>query len=146
MIARRQSHTLFTYNVDVEWEASKQEEEIGVSAFLTQNHHIDLGVVMLSDSGGKLTPHFRYRGASYIPMPEPIVTPVPAEWNLSPEGPTAKLKLRLEIKASNMTHYSFSAGPVGSESLTKTIAVISNEGVSWGFTGENFCNLRWHPR
>ncbi|KAJ2931101.1 hypothetical protein H1R20_g5997, partial [Candolleomyces eurysporus] len=135
LVSRRQSHTLFTYSVDVEWEASKQEEEIGVSAFLTQNHHIDLGVVMLPDSGGKLVPHFRYRGASYIPMPEPIVTPVPAEWNLSSDDLKAKLKLRLEIKASNMTHYAFSAGPVGAESLTKTIAVISNEGVSWGFTG-----------
>lgn len=130
----------------MEWEASKQEEEIGVSAFLTQNHHIDLGVVMLADSGGKLAPHFRYRGASYIPMPEPIVTPVPVEWNLSSEDSKAKLKLRLEIKASNMTHYAFSAGPVSSESLTKTIAVISNEGVSWGFTGKQFCARLRHFR
>ncbi|KAJ3530258.1 hypothetical protein NMY22_g8652 [Coprinellus aureogranulatus] len=130
-VGRRQSHTLFTYTVDIDFSPTSLEEEVGVSAFLTQNHHLDLGIVMLpsssSSSDGPLAPHFRYRGISYVPVPEPIIAPVPAEW----VGKT----LTLEIKAFNSSHYAFSAGPAGAASLRRTIVTVSNEPVSWGFTG-----------
>ncbi|KAK6086702.1 Non-reducing end alpha-L-arabinofuranosidase BoGH43A 7 [Seiridium cupressi] len=46
-VGRRQQSTLFTYSVNLEFSPKLLEEEAGVSVFLTQNHHLDLGIVML---------------------------------------------------------------------------------------------------
>ncbi|RYO99991.1 hypothetical protein DL763_001122 [Monosporascus cannonballus] len=142
-VGRRQQDTLFTYNVNLDFHPSSLEEEAGVSVFLTQNHHLDLGVVMLPSNNstatfpysgngmtrrtGTLIPHLRFRGESYVPVPDDIVAPLPEAWL----GRT----LRLEIRASNMTHYSLSAGPADAMSQMRTILDVSNEPVSWGFTG-----------
>ncbi|KAK1640103.1 glycosyl hydrolase [Colletotrichum phormii] len=142
-IGRRQQDTLFTYSVELDFQPTKEEEEAGVTVFLTQNHHLNLGVVLLPASastqafpgqnpttGGspsELKLHFRFRGISYVPVPADIVAPVPEDWVGKP--------LSLEIKAVNMTHYSFSAGPAGAASQAKTIVYASNDAVSWGFTG-----------
>ncbi|RYP43419.1 hypothetical protein DL768_009934 [Monosporascus sp. mg162] len=142
-VGRRQQDTLFTYSVNLDFHPSSLEEEAGVSVFLTQNHHLDLGVVMLPSNSstatlpysgngttrrsGALIPHLRFRGESYVPVPDHIIAPLPEAWL----GRT----LRLEIRASNMTHYSLSAGPADAMSETRTILDVSNEPVSWGFTG-----------
>jgi hypothetical protein len=128
-IGRRQQDTLFTYSVKVDFSPTVVEEEVGVSAFLTQNHHLDLGVVMLrTNSSSGLAPHFRFRGISYVKVPDTYVVPVPPAWAGKP--------LRLEIKAANVSHYAFSAGPAHARSEMRTIMVVSNDPVSWGFTGE----------
>ncbi|KAK7750793.1 hypothetical protein SLS62_007346 [Diatrype stigma] len=148
-VGRRQQDTLFTFSVDLDFRPTSLEEEAGVSVFLTQNHHLDLGVVMLpvpDDSNGnnsivvpprsvgtnggageELAPHLRFRGESYVPVPDDIVVPLPEAWR--------DRALRLEIRASNMTHYSFSAGPADAMSEMQTVLDVSNEAVSWGFTG-----------
>ncbi|GAB1315852.1 hypothetical protein MFIFM68171_06062 [Madurella fahalii] len=140
-ISRRQQHTLFTFSVDLDFSPSALEEEAGVTAFLTQNHHLDMGIVMLppnastatlpghsaEEEEGALIPHVRFRGESYVPVPAPLVVPVPEAWRGKP--------LRLEIKAANMTHYTFSVGPAEARSLMQTLLYASNEPVSWGFTG-----------
>lgn len=141
-VGRRQQDTLFTYSVNLDFSPSVEEEEAGVTVFLTQNHHLDMGVVMLpansstaafpgtnrtTTTSTDLTPHIRFRGISYIPVPEPVVVPLPPGW--------ANSTLRLEIKASNMTHYSFSVGLAEAVSKTQTILYASNAPVSWGFTG-----------
>ncbi|KAI1387689.1 glycoside hydrolase family 43 protein [Hypoxylon trugodes] len=138
-VGRRQQDTLFTYSVDLDFSPTSFEEEAGVSVFLTQNHHLDLGVVMLPASNGisaqtkyvtnssDLIPHFRFRGISYIPIPGDIVEPISQAWLGKP--------LRLEIKAHNMTHYSLSAGPANALSEMRTVIEVSNTAVSWGFTG-----------
>ncbi|RYP72006.1 hypothetical protein DL771_004475 [Monosporascus sp. 5C6A] len=129
--------------VNLDFHPSSLEEEAGVSVFLTQNHHLDLGVVMLPSNSstatlpntgngivrqsGTLAPHLRFRGESYVPVPDDIIAPLPEAWL----GRT----LRLEVRASNMTHYSLSAGPADAMSETMTILDVSNEPVSWGFTG-----------
>lgn len=142
-VGRRQQDTLFTYSVNLDFSPSIQEEEAGVTVFLTQNHHLDMGVVMLpansstaafpgtnrtTTTSTQLIPHIRFRGISYIPVPDPIIVPLPAGW--------ANSTLRLEIKASNMTHYAFSVGPANALSKKQTILYASNQAVSWGFTGE----------
>ena len=136
-VGRRQQDTLFTYSVDLDFRPTVAEEEAGVSAFLTQNHHLDLGVVLLptasssnaNENGtGELIPHLRARGESEAYGPE-IAIPLPDSWR--------DTKLRLEIKASNMTHYALSAGPADAMSEMKTIVDVSNEAVSWGFTGKH---------
>ncbi|KAK4677194.1 hypothetical protein QC764_407420 [Podospora pseudoanserina] len=141
-ISRRQQDTLFTFSVDLDFSPTAIEEEAGVSAFLTQNHHLDIGIVLLPPSASTATllpgqpagqeeealiPQIRFRGESYVPVPKPIIAPVPKAWR---DG-----KLRLEIKAANRTHYSFSVGPAGRQSLMQTLLYASNEPVSWGFTG-----------
>ncbi|KAI1274692.1 glycosyl hydrolase [Xylaria sp. FL0933] len=143
-VGRRQQDTLFTFSVDVDFSPTASEAEAGVSVFLTQNHHLDLGVVMLpaasstgvfpgdvsnssAEAGSELIPQFRFRGISYVAVPEDIVVPVPMAWR--------DRKLRLEIRASNATHYVFAAGPADAMSQMKTLVEVSNEPVSWGFTG-----------
>ncbi|GKT44075.1 non-reducing end alpha-L-arabinofuranosidase [Colletotrichum spaethianum] len=150
-VGRRQQDTLFTYSVDIDFTPTVAEEEAGVSVFLTQNHHFDLGVVLLPAKtstqafpGRNLTViedpdglklHFRFRGESYVPVPANIVAPVPEEWVGKP--------LHLEIKGLNVTHYSFSAGPTGAASRIQTLVYVSNDALSWGFTGE--CALSLEP-
>jgi len=146
-VGRRQQETFFTFDVDMYFfpEKKETEAEAGVSVFLTQNHHLDLGVVMLpansttaasnnpssadnADVGaGELIPHFRFRGISYVDVPADVVVPVPEEWR--------DKAIRLQIRA-NETHYDFSATVAGTRGQTKRIIEVSNEPVSWGFTGK----------
>lgn len=49
-IGRRQQDTLFSYSVELDFQPTEEEEEAGVTVFLTQNHHLDLGVVLLPAS------------------------------------------------------------------------------------------------
>ena len=133
-VGRRQQDTLFTYSVDLDFHPTVDQEEAGVSVFLTQNHHLDLGVVLLAATGDgndtdELVPHLRFRGESDVPVPEETVFQIPDSWRDAP--------LRLEIRASNMTHYALSAGPAGAMSELKTIVDASNDAVSWGFTGKH---------
>lgn len=138
LLARRQVDTLFTFSVDVRFSPQQQEEEAGVTVFLTQNHHIDLGIVLLPSTTGSVVPfstpmpHLRFRMTSYVAVPDPVVVPIPDAW--------LEQALRLEIKAANLTHYSFSAGPAANQSQMVTIAYGAGSVVSWGFTGE--CSLR----
>jgi hypothetical protein len=145
--------------VTLDFSPSAPGEEAGVTAFLTQNHHLDMGIVLLPrgsttgtpppgfqtdgnsndgfqtdfsshDSSPDLIPHIRFRAESYVPVPAPLTIPLPEAWR---DG-----KLALEIRACNRTHYAFSVGPVGRRSEMREVMVVSNEGVSWGFTGELF--------
>lgn len=143
-VGRRQQDTLFTYSVTVGFEPGLQDEEAGVSVFLTQNHHFDLGVVLLPasartqafpgynlttiDDPNELKLHFRFRAMSYVDVPADVVVAVPEDW--------VGGSMRLEVKAANATHYSFSAGPSGAASRMRTLLYASNDALSWGFTGE----------
>lgn len=152
-VGRRQQDTLFTYRVDLDYSPASEGEEAGVSVFLTQNHHLDIGVVLLPagestaafpgepapepGSGGgaeELIPQVRFRGISSVTAPATVVAPVPAAWRGSP--------LSLEVKAANMTHYAFSVGPAGAQSLAQTLVTSSSDAVSWGFTGKHLSHLR----
>lgn len=147
-VGRRQQDTLFTYSVDIDFPPTTLEAEAGVTVFLTQNHHLDLGVAMLpANSSTGVFPgpinattlpgdasepmlQFRFRGISSVAVPDPAIVPVPDVWR--------EQKLRLEIRADNATHYTFSAGPANARSQMQTLVDASNTAVSWGFTGETF--------
>ncbi len=48
LITRRQTHTYFTFSVDITCAHGIEEgEEAGKTIFLTQDQHIDLGIVLL---------------------------------------------------------------------------------------------------
>ncbi|KAH8806177.1 xylosidase : arabinofuranosidase [Xylogone sp. PMI_703] len=117
LIMRVQTDTLFSFSVDViSFKPKSLEEEVGVTAFLTQTQHLDLGVVLLpanshsSNGKRKLVPHLRFR-PTYVPASkgnfngtvQTVVKSLPEKWLDEP--------IRLHIDAINETHYTFSAAP-----------------------------------
>ncbi|KAI1130077.1 glycoside hydrolase family 43 protein [Nemania abortiva] len=112
-IGRRQTHTLFTFSVDLAFNPKVVGQEAGVTVFLTQVNHIDLGVVLLapqspssSSSHGptgngkpQLSLRFRAEGTGIPPAPK--IIPVPSSWGTG--------KIRLQIETVNTTHYSLAA-------------------------------------
>ncbi|KAH7066293.1 glycosyl hydrolase [Paraphoma chrysanthemicola] len=106
-IGRRQTDTLFKYSVDLVSTPQSADQEAGVTIFLTQVNHIDLGVVYLQESNatnskGRL--HIRFRVESQnvgVAVPQEQLVPVPAEWEASP--------IRLEISTPNNVTYELSA-------------------------------------
>lgn len=142
-VGRRQQDTLFTYRVTLDYAPTTLDEEAGVTAFLTQNHHLDLGLAFLAanestgtipgtnftepENSSTLIPQIRYRGISNVAVPAPMTMPVPDVWVGQP--------LTFEIQASNSTHFSFSVGPADAQSQMQTILYASNSALSYGFTG-----------
>ncbi|SPO00286.1 related to xylosidase/arabinosidase [Cephalotrichum gorgonifer] len=103
-IGRRQTHTLFTFTVDLTFDPKQEGQEAGVTMFLTQFNHIDLGIKLLPAKKGKkpeLSFSFASQGTGTPPPPQTI--PVPHDW--------AKHPIRLQIQTVNATHYELSAAP-----------------------------------
>ncbi|KAL4893209.1 glycosyl hydrolase [Aspergillus ambiguus] len=115
-VSRRQTDTLFTYGVDVAFDPKVAGEEAGVTLFLTQYQHVDLGIVLLGRDNGELSLSFRFRvegrGNFDGVLPSAIV-PVPKEWQGEP--------VRLEIQAVSDTEYVFSAALAGKPGQKRTI-------------------------
>jgi beta-xylosidase len=115
LIMRVQTDTLFSFSVDVvTFNPTVQEEEVGVTAFLTQTQHLDLGIVLLptsdqgSKDGAKLSPHLRFRVTNVPNLPSDFqgnittfIKALPDDWLNAP--------IRLHIDAANETHYILSA-------------------------------------
>jgi len=101
-ISRRQTDTLFTFSVDlVGFQPTTAGSEAGVTVFLTQLNHIDLGVVLLVEADGSSTLSFRFRTEATIAGPPQAVIPVPAAWKGG--------NIRFEVSTPNTTHYELSA-------------------------------------
>ncbi|RHZ53915.1 uncharacterized protein CDV56_104868 [Aspergillus thermomutatus] len=113
LIMRRQSHTYFAYSVDVSFGPQVDGEEVGVTVFLTQFQHIDLGIVLLpsAEDSDTLVPHVRFRvtylGAQGVDIPETIIQP------LTQRHSSSTVQARLQIQAVNTTHYALSARVLG---------------------------------
>jgi beta-xylosidase len=129
-LGRRQQDTLFTYSVNMDYSPTAINEEAGVTVFLQENAHLEMGVVLLEAN----TPYLRVKGASTVAVPK-YQTPLPSAW--------MNQTLHLEIKAVNWTHYSFSAGPLSSMSQINTLAYAANSAVSAGFTGK-LTSVKYH--
>ncbi|KAK1760276.1 Non-reducing end alpha-L-arabinofuranosidase BoGH43A [Echria macrotheca] len=115
-IGRRQTDTLFEYTVDlVGFRPGMVGSEAGVTVFLTQLNHIDLGVAMLADR--EMSFRFRIEAPPGAPVPETKVVPVPEAWR----GQT----IRLHVTTPNTTHYDLSA------SLTSDPASKITVGTAW---------------
>lgn len=108
-IGRRQTHTLFSFSVDVDFKPSGVVgQEAGVTVFLTQVNHIDLGVVVSESRPADISKSslaLRFRAIGTGAVPQPNVVPLPASW-LRPDG---GVSVRLQIDTVNATHYSLSA-------------------------------------
>ncbi|CAJ2503152.1 Uu.00g105460.m01.CDS01 [Anthostomella pinea] len=124
-IGRRQTDTLFTYSVDLAFTPQSVGQEAGITVFLTQVNHIDLGVVLLAPNASYPTiktraePQlaFRLRAEGTGTPPAPKTLPVPAGWVGAP--------IRLQIRAANATHYSLAAMSAANPNATVTIGTVS---------------------
>ncbi|OQE21891.1 hypothetical protein PENSTE_c011G01928 [Penicillium steckii] len=134
-IGRRQTDTYFTYSVVINFEPKRIGQEAGVTVFLTQENHIDLGVVLLNSSHKDESPrlYFRLRTEATIvdnlpavPAPrQPVkIIPIPHSW--------VGEKIRLQIKTINETHYGFSAMPSTRPQAAIDIGSASAQLVSGG--------------
>jgi hypothetical protein len=110
--------------------------------YFSQLHHWDLGIVMSSNSTPPVTtgykrpssnitnlvPYLRFRGittvSSFIFHDLAIVS-LSAAW---------KNRIRLKIRVSNITHYTFSAGPASSQSQMQDLGFAPGLGLTWVFT------------
>ncbi|KAI0394112.1 glycoside hydrolase family 43 protein [Xylariaceae sp. FL0594] len=141
-VGRRQTDSLFEFSVDFEFEPRVVGHEAGVTVFLTQVDHIDLGVVLLPSSSSntqteqELSLRFRTEGSVNSPgtyKPPTRIVPVPKTWLGQKQKGNTNLKLRLQIETLNSTHYSLSALPLqgkGGEKLV--VATAPAELVSGG--------------
>ncbi|KAF2228309.1 putative xylan 1,4-beta-Xylosidase [Elsinoe ampelina] len=108
-IGRRQTDTLFTYDVDLDFTPSVEGEEAGVTLFLTQTQHADLGVVYLDAK-----PQVRFR-VTAIGADQATNDPAGYERIIAlPEGVGGKT-VRLQIQAVSETTYEFGIGVGGGE-------------------------------
>jgi len=121
-VGRRQTDTLFTFNVDLDFSPTKTEEEAGITAFQVQEANAELGVVNLD---GTRSLRFRANGAN---APATVIQPMPQAWI---DG-----GVRLQVQAVNFTHYAFSAGPKGGNGPMQQIALVDNAMMSMSFTGK----------
>ncbi|KAF2836629.1 glycoside hydrolase family 43 protein [Patellaria atrata CBS 101060] len=98
-IGRRQTHTLFTFSVDLEFTPRTSGEEAGITLFLTQYQHADLGIINLN---GTRQARFRTTAVgadSWKNIPRETTKVVP----LSRDQP-----VRLQIQAVSDSEYEFS--------------------------------------
>jgi beta-xylosidase len=78
-VGRRQTDTTFTFSVDLAFSPQAVNQEAGVTVFLTQLNHIDLGLVLLSsNTSSKPQLSLRFRAIGTITAPTPNIIPVPS--------------------------------------------------------------------
>ena len=117
LVARRQTHTLFNFTVDVSFVPERDGQEAGITVFLTQLNHIDVSVGYL---GGDSIIQASAIGNGAIPPP--VTLPLPSSWDK--EAP-----IRLAIAAETPQEYTLSASQGGEELYVGT---WSSELVSGG--------------
>ena len=102
-IGRRQTNSLFTYSVDLTFSPKANNQEAGVTAFLTQEANYRLGLVQLN---GQVS--FRFAASKQ----QAKTTAVPAAWVGQP------IPLQIQMASSNT--YTFAA-MLASDTKTKTV-------------------------
>lgn len=133
-IGRRQTDTLFDFSVDLVGfspnGAGSMGSEAGITVFLTQLNHIDLGVVLLPGPNGTSTLSLRFRTeapTTTTQRPPERVIPIPALW--------ANETIRLHVSTPNVTHYELSASMARSPEASKIVVGSAWAGVVSGATG-----------
>lgn len=149
-VGRRQEHIEFIFEVTLEFSSTKDQAEAGITVFLNQAQHFDLGVVNLSqDSAAKagLAPATTENDndtttSSYIRLrtitanstnsgaTDPFSSPA-----ILPLNSSTGTKLKLQVEAVNHTTYAFRYTDGGNGSEWKTVGWGNSSQVSGGFTG-----------
>lgn len=126
-LARRQQHVLFTSTVDLEFVPGVVGEEAGISIYLNQAQHFDLGIVALEPSSRYIrlrtfTPNSTSGDSDPISSPGMFKLP-----NLDD-------KLTLKVQAVNASTYKFSYA-TESKGKWQTVGYGNANEVSGGYTG-----------
>ncbi|KAL4971935.1 glycosyl hydrolase [Aspergillus desertorum] len=103
-IARRQTDTLFSFSVDLDFSPTSPGVEAGISVFLTQEQHVDLSVVDIARSTPRPTRVLQlntYGRGNYNGSLSNITMDVPMQW--------IDQKLTLSVEAVDDATYEFSA-------------------------------------
>ncbi|KAL3483774.1 xylosidase : arabinofuranosidase [Aspergillus germanicus] len=131
-LARRQTASLFSFSVNLAFDSQiGSEEEAGITIFLTQSQHIDLGIIS-QGTGRKKSRVLRLRATSSrqpdVAALEPAIREIPRSW--SPDAP-----IRLSVVADEDGTYVFSASSstrAGKPSGTIVLGRVSSGTVSGG--------------
>ncbi|CAH0051144.1 unnamed protein product [Clonostachys solani] len=130
-IARRQTDTLFDFEVDIQHIPQHIGEESGVTIFLTQNNHVDLGMVLLPSENDGAEPErvIRFRAIGEE-APSDMILPVPTSWD---QG-----TIRFRVSTVNSTHYILGASSIqaiDNEITSDFVSARVVSGQSGPFTG-----------
>ncbi|KAI1806022.1 glycoside hydrolase family 43 protein [Daldinia bambusicola] len=134
-IGRRQTDTLFAFSVDLAFAPRHAGQEAGVTVFLTQLDHIDLGVREGAETQQQqLALRLRAEGAGDLPSPRTVR--VPAEWLDDDDGGgdsgSGKGIIRLYVETANATHYRLSAASAADPEARIDVGTASAGVVSGG--------------
>ncbi|KZV77673.1 glycoside hydrolase family 43 protein [Peniophora sp. CONT] len=146
-VGRRQEHIEFTFSVNLLLNATEDGAEAGITIFLNQGQHFDLGVVFLSaesaqlagyignvsDSAG-ITSFIRLRTITVNSTNDGASDPLSGPAILALPDAHAKGPLKLQVEAVNYTTYEFRYATSDSDSWT-TVGWGNSSQVSGGFVG-----------
>lgn len=126
-VGRRQVDKLFTFSVDIEFEPILLGEEAGVSVYLDETRHLDLGV-MLAENGERFVGLKAFSSNNNATAPAIVTAALQGTFG----------NARLEIRAENTTHYAFYVGTVvesGNTSVdAQVVGFAAVSPVSGGYT------------
>ncbi|KAL2268914.1 hypothetical protein VTJ83DRAFT_3760 [Remersonia thermophila] len=114
-IGRRQTHSVFRFEVDLSFSPRKNGEEAGIVAFLTQHANIHLGVVRLDGE-----PTLRFNASGVV-----TTRKIPKSWGRAET-------VRLEIAMEKPTEYILSASRAGNRASRIEVGRASAELLSGG--------------
>lgn len=128
-VGRRQTDSLFKFEVDVDYCSGKEGYEAGATMFFQQWQHLDVGIISHSPANGSSP------GSSSIVLRATNATstetsiPMPDSWTSESDK-----RVRLGIQAVNTTHYRFSAAPLSDLNAVAILGDLSAGLVSstWG--------------
>lgn len=144
-IGRRQEHVQFVFSVDVEFdEAAGSDAEAGISVFLNQGQHFDLGVVWLSGADARAAGYtaqndtevgryVRLRTITANSTNEGAVDPLSSPSIVALSKSSGRV-VRLQVEGVNHTTYAFKFKPEGAKGW-KTVGYGNSAQVSGGFVG-----------
>ncbi|KAK1758854.1 glycosyl hydrolase [Echria macrotheca] len=116
-IGRRQTHSLFTFSVDIDFKPTAANQEAGVVAFLTQAANLRLGIAR--EASSELSFRFTVENKT-------TTTAIPGAWVGKP--------IRLQIQMANSTNYTLAA-MLASDTKTKVVVGTASAELLSGNTG-----------
>ncbi|TFY73238.1 hypothetical protein EWM64_g10774, partial [Hericium alpestre] len=116
-VGRRQEHVKFTFDVKLSFQSKQDHAEAGVTVFLNQGQHFDMGIVTLSPQSASqagytgapakdVARYIRLRTMTVNSTNEGAVDPV-SKPNITLLHPHSQGDVHLQIEAVNRTTYAF---------------------------------------
>ncbi|KAI5201267.1 hypothetical protein E4T38_06139 [Aureobasidium subglaciale] len=132
LVTRRQAHTLFNFTVDIELLGcnAKEGDEVGITSYLDQFQHVDLGIVYLARNKNDKTtiPYLRFRATI---VGKTNFTGVVSQTKIIALPPTwANDLVRLGISTVNATYFAFSAAPAARPSASIVVSTANTTLIS----------------